>query len=221
MTLLVMAKDPVPGLVKTRLCPPCSPEQAAAVAAASLEDTLSAAVSAGAGRVVLAMDDRSGKWARDGVELITQRGGDFTERLANTWDAVDGSVVQIGMDTPQASAVMLRQSMVTLGQPGTDAVLGPADDGGWWLLGMRRPDKRVFDRIHMSTPKTGALQLGRLRSLGLRTLVMSSLRDIDTFTDARLVAREFPGSATAQVVEELEQAIGLTSPRRALRTEHR
>lgn len=199
-TILVMAKEPQPGRVKTRLCPPCTPAQAADIAAAALADTLRAVTAAGAGRVVLVLDGNPSFWVPSGVEVIAQRGADFGQRLANAWDDVGGPAVQIGMDTPQITPELLRNALFTLHQPEVGAVLGPAEDGGWWLLGLHAADRRVFENIAMSRADTGTQQLARLGELELAPRVLTTLRDIDTFADARLVAAGIPRSAAAAAV---------------------
>ncbi len=196
-TVLVMAKEPRPGRVKTRLCPPCTPDEAARIAAAALADTLRSATAVGAGRVVLALEGDADSWVPDGIEVISQHGNGLAERLANAWDDVGGPTIQIGMDTPQLTPQLLTGALASLHRPGVGAVLGPADDGGWWLIGLHRPDRRVFVGIPMSEPGTGARQLDRLRQLELEPVLLSTLRDIDTFADAIAVAADMPGSATA------------------------
>ena len=191
-TVLIMAKEPVPGRVKTRLCPPCTPAEAAAVAAGALTDTISAALDVGARQVVLALDGRPGPWVPAAVEVIAQRGDGFGERLTNAWMDVGGPTVQIGMDTPQVTAALLAEALSTLHSPGTDAVLAPAEDGGWWLLGLRQADRRMFDGIEMSRTDTGALQRERLRDLRLSTRLLRRLRDIDSFDDATQVCAGAP-----------------------------
>jgi uncharacterized protein len=91
--LIVLAKEPVPGRVKTRLCPPCSPAEAASLAAAALADTLAAATASGADRVVLALDGRVGPWCPPGVHVVTQGTGGLDRRLATAWSAVPGPAV--------------------------------------------------------------------------------------------------------------------------------
>ena len=120
-----MAKAPVPGRVKTRLCPPCTHAEAATIAAAALADTLDAVAACGAERRVLALDGGAGEWLPAGFEVIPQRGTSFAVRLANAWTDVGGPGIQIGMDTPQVSGGDLDGRATTLEQPATDAVLGP------------------------------------------------------------------------------------------------
>src|SRR4051812_23023435 len=106
-TLLVMAKAPVPGRVKTRLCPPCDPVQAAAIAEAALADTLDAVAGCGVERRLLALDGEPGDWLPAGFEVVPQVGASFAARLAAAWTEVDGPGLQIGMDTPQVAATSL------------------------------------------------------------------------------------------------------------------
>ena len=170
-----MAKAPMPGRVKTRLCPPCTAEEAALVAEAALVDTLAAALASSADRVVLALDGRPGPWLPAGVDVVSQRGSGFAERLAAAWGEIGGPALQIGMDTPQVTPALLDLASAALDAPDTDAVLGPAEDGGWWTIGLRRADPAVFVGVPMSRPDTGARQMARLRELGLRTATLPAL----------------------------------------------
>jgi glycosyltransferase A (GT-A) superfamily protein (DUF2064 family) len=101
------------------------------------------------------------------------------------------------MDTPQLSAARVDAVWSRLLAPGTDAVLGPADDGGYWTLGLRTPRRGLFDGVEMSTSRTGSQQLARLRALGLSVEHLERLRDVDTFADALAVARDVPRSRFA------------------------
>jgi len=199
MNLLVMAKEPMAGRSKTRLCPPCTPAQAAELAEAALADTLEVVACLAGDEVtpVLALDGRPGSWLPAGFRVIAQRGNGFDERLANAWDDTGGPTLQIGMDTPQVTVELLAAALTTLSSPGTDAVLGRASDGGWWALGLHRPDRRVFVGVPMSTATTGAFQLAQLRSLDLTVSELPELRDVDLFDDAVSVATSAPGTRFA------------------------
>ncbi|HEX6423187.1 MAG TPA: TIGR04282 family arsenosugar biosynthesis glycosyltransferase [Acidimicrobiales bacterium] len=202
--MIIVAKEPVPGRVKTRLCPPCTPREAAALAAASLADTLTAARRSGAARVVLALDGRPGPWCPPGVEVVGQGGGGLDRRLTAAWAAATtGAAVLVGMDTPQATAADLDAAMAALADDGADAVLGPASDGGWWAIGLRRPHARAFLGVPMSRPDTGAHQRARLRALGLRTHLLPMRTDVDTWADALAVAGAAPDGGFAAVVRTL------------------
>jgi hypothetical protein len=198
--VLVMAKEPVAGQVKTRLCPPCTYEQAAEIAAAALADTLDAVAACSATRRILALEGRPGPWLPPGFEVVAQEGRAFGERLAHAWSVVGGPGLQIGMDTPQVTGAELDDALGALLAPATDAVLGHALDGGWWAIGLRRADARVFDGVPMSTAITGEAQLARLQALGLTTALLSPQRDLDTFADGLAIAAQAPHTRTASAV---------------------
>jgi glycosyltransferase A (GT-A) superfamily protein (DUF2064 family) len=208
MHILVMAKAPVPGRVKTRLCPPCTPPEAAAIAEAALADTLDAVVGSGVDRCVVALDGSPGLWLPAGVQVVAQRGDRFDERLAAAWDDVGGPGLQIGMDTPQVTADLLDRSCAALDQPGLGAVLGPAADGGWWAIGLRHADHRAFLGVPMSRADTGEHQLARLRDLGLAVELLPILDDLDDAASAGAVAAVLPdGSRTAALLAPLLEPV--------------
>jgi uncharacterized protein len=208
--VLVLAKVPAPGRVKTRLCPPCTPRQAAELAAAALADTLDAVLAAAASRRVLAVD---GPLRAPGPEWTTirQRGAGLAERIGAAFaDAAAGHpcpTLQIGMDTPQVTGELLDGCLTALLGPRVDAVLGLAEDGGWWALGLRDPLRAaVLAGVPMSTPDTGRLTLAALRSAGLRVGRLPVLRDVDTWPDAVAVAARAPGTRFAAGVRALPHA---------------
>jgi Uncharacterized protein conserved in bacteria (DUF2064) len=106
-TLLVIAKQPVPGRVKTRLVPPFTHEQAAALAEAALADTLHITLMAPARRRLLVLDGKPGAWLPHGFDIVPQCGGTLDERLADAFAAVHGPALLIGMDTPQITPDLL------------------------------------------------------------------------------------------------------------------
>lgn len=232
--VLVMAKSPVPGRVKTRLCPPLTPREAAAVGEAALADTLEAVAGCGADRRVVALEGAPGPWLPPGFEVIPQRGGGLAERLAHAWADTGGAGIQVGMDTPQVSAADLDEVLALLdgrapddpdprngsggrgsggrGSGGRTAVLGPALDGGWWVIGLPHLAPvdlcRVFCGIPMSTSSTGFAQDQRLRRLGHDVVAAPVRRDIDTIDDLAAVAADAPGSRTAAVAARLTGLAG-------------
>jgi glycosyltransferase A (GT-A) superfamily protein (DUF2064 family) len=198
--LLVIAKAPVPGRVKTRLCPPCTPEQAARIAAAALADTLRAVSATPAARRTIV---HSGQIEPpNGWHRVGQRGDGLAARLANgfTDTALRGTAsLLIGMDTPQVSPALL--GIVAAGLDDADAVVAPAEDGGWWALALRDPaDAQALRDVPMSTVDTGRLTVKALSGKGLRVGYGPVLRDVDTASDARYVAARCPGSAFADAV---------------------
>ncbi|ONH24452.1 glycosyltransferase [Pseudofrankia asymbiotica] len=199
-----MAKEPVPGRVKTRLTPPFTSAQAAAVAEAALADTLTAVSrltrlpGIGPVRAVLVLDGAVGPWLRTPIESVPQARGPFDARLAAAFDAAAGPALLIGMDTPQVTPALLADACRALAR--TDAVFGPAADGGWWALGLRRPDGRLLRGVATSRPDTGARQRERLAQAGLRVAALPVLRDVDTAADADEVARLVPHGRFAAAV---------------------
>jgi rSAM/selenodomain-associated transferase 1 len=201
--LVVMAKAPVAGRSKTRLCPPLEPAQAATLAEAALADTLQAVAWTPADRRVLVLDGAPGPWLPPGFELLPQRGGGLGERLGNAVRDVGAPLLIVGMDTPQLTRALLVEALTRLDGPSIDAVLGPTADGGYWAIGLATPDPSVFDGVPMSSVRTGAAQRARLAELGLRTAALETLRDVDTWDDATAVATLAPWTRFAATVELL------------------
>lgn len=206
-TVMVIAKAPEPGRVKTRLCPPCTPVQAAALAAASLEDTFAAVLAVRDVRRVLVLSGPAGAWIPPGFEVVAQRGDGLDQRLASAFtDVMDGAsrpAVLVGMDTPQLTAALLDTALDALSAPGVGAVLGPALDGGWWGIGLRRPEPMAFPGVPMSTSVTCREQRRRLRSLGLRVADLPALVDVDDIATATEVARLAPSTRFAAALARL------------------
>jgi rSAM/selenodomain-associated transferase 1 len=198
----VIAKAPVAGRVKTRLTPPCSPADAAALAAAALADTLAAvARSRRAGRRVLVLDGEPGPWIPRGFDVLPQRGDGLAARLAAAFCDAGGPALLIGMDTPQVTPSSLDAGLRALDR--ADAALGPALDGGYWAIGLRRADPAVFRDVPMSAPTTAAVQRERLAALDLETIELPPLVDVDTIADARRVAAAAPATRFARVLESV------------------
>lgn len=195
--VLVVAKAPVPGLAKTRLGDRVGMTPAADMAAAALLDTLDACASAfPPGHRHVAMTGDLARAARhcdlvaalEGWRVFEQRGDSFAERLTHAHADLGGApVVQIGMDTPQVTGDLLAAASALLDRH--EAVLGPAGDGGWWLLALRDPAwASVLRDVPASTPETGALTRAALVGLGLDVGETVALRDVDDVEDARIVA---------------------------------
>jgi rSAM/selenodomain-associated transferase 1 len=200
VALLVIAKAPLPGRVKTRLTPPLSPAQAASLAAAALADTIEIVSRTPASRRVLVFDGDAEPWRPDGFEVIAQRGGELGERLQGAFDAVSGPALLIGMDTPHLTPDALAAAAAALQRSGVDAVLGPAEDGGYWGVGMSRRVGRAFTGVPMSAPDTCARQRERFAELGLRVREQPALRDVDTIEDARAAAAAAPHTRFAHAL---------------------
>jgi glycosyltransferase A (GT-A) superfamily protein (DUF2064 family) len=195
-SLLVIAKEPVPGRVKTRLTPPCTPAQGAALATAALEDTLHAALAAErAGRRILVLDGDPGDWLPDGFRVVPQRGDGLAERLAAAFEDAGGPAFLVGMDTPQVTPALLTAGLRAL--DAAPAALGLAADGGYWGIGFAAPDAEALLGVPMSAGDTGAAQHARLVARGLSPALLPTLTDVDDIETARRVAREAPSSRFA------------------------
>lgn len=209
--LLLIAKAPVPGRVKTRLCPPCTPDQAAALAAAALADTLAVVRATTAARRVVAFDGDPSLADLSALEVIAQRGEGLGERLANAFaeamSGPDGSrpTLLIGMDTPQLDVALLTSALTALDE--APAVLGMATDGGWWAVGLHDPsDAAVLAEVPMSQGDTGVRTGAALSAKGIRWAALPELSDVDTFDDARRVAAAAPGTRFARELAALTGA---------------
>ena len=195
-TLIVIAKETLPGKVKTRLAPALSLEQAAVLAADSISDTFAAVAQLPFSRRILSFDGNLLPAGSESFEVIPQVVGDLDARLGAIFDECEGPTVLIGMDTPQLQPADL--SMVSGPWPdGVDAWFGPADDGGFWALALANPDGDLIRGVPMSRDDTGAIQLERLRSAGLRVAMLPTLTDVDTIVEARAVAAAAPSTRFA------------------------
>ena len=197
-TLLVIAKEPVPGRVKTRLVPPFTYEQAAQLAAAALRDTLRTAAEVDAKHRVLVFDGSPEGWLPEGWTTVPQACGGLDLRLAAAFAGLEGPAVLIGMDTPQFAAT----SLVDFAD-GYDACLGLAQDGGFWAIGFADPSvaARSITGVVMSTARTGADQLTRLTPMDV--LMLDPLLDVDDAASASRVAALAPAGEFARCFRAL------------------
>ena len=197
VTVLVVAKAPVPGLAKTRLAATLGDDAAADIAAAALLDTLDAGAATPVETRVVAMTGDLDNACRSAAirdrlgafTVIDQRGDDFAARLANAHAdaAVFGRpVLQIGMDTPQVTAGLLTDcARVLLTAP---ALLGMARDGGWWVLGVAEAaTAQCLIDVPMSRSDTGAVTLRAIQNTGVAVTLVKELRDVDTVDDIEAV----------------------------------
>jgi uncharacterized protein len=201
VALVVMAKNPVAGRSKTRLCPPCTPSEAAGLADAALRDTIDTVLAVGASRCVLALDERREVWARRGLDMVVQRGGGLAERLSGVAEDVRQPLVLVGMDTPQLDVGLLTEALERTARG--RAQLGPATDGGWWAIGLPDADPAVFEGVPMSRSDTGERQLERLEARFGEVESLPVVRDVDHWSDAVAVAELAPGTRFAREVRRL------------------
>lgn len=189
-TVVVMAKECVPGHVKTRLTPPFTPEVAAQIAAASLRDTMDTVERLPVQRRVLCMQGAAPADAR-GWDIVAQVGGGLDERIAAALDACAGKTVVIGMDTPQVTSDLLAPVLGSWPDD-VDAWIGPATDGGFWLLALRESRGDLVRGVPMSRDDTGDAQRERLVGAGLRVRELATLTDLDTAESLRDVLAATP-----------------------------
>lgn len=195
-SVVVIAKACVPGRVKTRLTPPFDPEDAARLAAAALEDTLDVVAGLPVSRRVLFFEGGDVPQAAAGFDVLPQPPGSLDERLAWLFDAMSEPTLLLGMDTPQVSVAHVEPALGMRGGP--DCWFGPAEDGGFWALGMREPRGDVIRGVPMSRADTGARQLQRLRAAGFDVGMLPVLVDVDTVVEAVVVADAAPRTRFAR-----------------------
>jgi hypothetical protein len=219
--LLVLAKAPVAGRAKTRLCPPATARGAARLAAAALLDTLDAVLAVPDAVAMIALTgeladaERAAELADTlaGVTRFDQCAGGLGTRIAHAHvqaaARAPGSVVlQIGMDTPQLDPATMNEALAALRAPGgPDAVLGPASDGGWWALGLRDPNaSALIADVPTSRADTGERTLAALRAAGLTVQPLVEMLDVDTARDALEVASS--GRAGRRFTAEVAAVLG-------------
>lgn len=188
--VVVMAKAPVPGFAKTRLVPALGAAGAARLAARLLDHALAQARAADLGPLTLCCaPDAShpafvAQAAAGGVVLTRQGEGDLGARMRRAFEQAftqADRVLLIGTDAPALDAACLRQASLALAQ--ADAVLVPAADGGYALIGLRRLPPRLFEAMPWSTDAVLALTRERLAEAGLRHVELAPLHDIDRPVD--------------------------------------
>jgi glycosyltransferase A (GT-A) superfamily protein (DUF2064 family) len=198
-TLIIIAKECIPGRVKTRLHPPLSLEQAATLASASLADTFRAVSALDASRRILLFDGNLLPLGSEQYDVIQQVSGDLDLRLGAIFDECEGPTVLIGMDTPQLDSAVLAP-LCAEWPTDADAFLGLASDGGYWTIAMAEPDGSLIRGVPMSRDDTGELQLARLTEAGLRVRMLPELVDVDTIHDALHVAALAPHTEFARTL---------------------
>jgi hypothetical protein len=230
--IAIMAKQPVPHQVKTRLCPPLSPFEAAELYQRFVQDTAEEVArldsrEGGPCSVALAYSPEGAAEAFEKLlpvplPLFAQQGRDLGERLAGVFDRLFAEgheqVHIIGSDNPDLPNERLLQSVRLLGDPHTDLVLGPCPDGGYYLVGLKRPLPELFERIPWSTDHVLAATLRRAQDLGLSAGLIEQWDDIDTHADlARFLTRnrhrdgnsDAPGRRTLRYLMERKAVFGL------------
>lgn len=206
LSIAVIAKECLPGRVKTRLSPPVSNAQAARLAQLSLSQTLGLVRDISPRRALLFFEGTPRPEDATGFEVRRQVEGTLDHRLAAICEAVEGPLIIIGMDTPQAQ-IRDFDALFTdwaRAEPRFPSWLGLAEDGGFWALALARPKAELLLGVPMSTSHTGTDQYHRLLASGLTVGMLPELRDVDYFADALQVAGECADSSFADYVHELQ-----------------
>jgi rSAM/selenodomain-associated transferase 1 len=193
--IVILAKEPVAGQAKTRLIPALGAEGAASLAREMLARTLEEAQATGL-EVELCGDPDPAGWAETrlpAVRLSAQGDGDLGKKLARIAKRVlaEEPVLLIGSDCPELDAERLRGAAEALETH--DAVIHPAHDGGYVLLGLRRFDRTLFEGIAWSTDRVAAETVARIEALGWTLHVGETLKDIDTPEDLHLLRHPSEG----------------------------
>lgn len=204
-TIVIFVKAPVPGKVKTRLCPPLSHEQAAVLYRAFVRDTLEAARKVARARLEIAYQPDASypdlSWLEPDADMpyFVQKGVDLGRKLVHAFEQAFRSgarkTVVLGSDTPHLNPLAIRQAFQLL--DGRDLVLGPAADGGYYLVGLKRPVPALFAGVSWSTPRVLRQTLDRAQRRGLSYELLPECRDIDTFADLESLMRPAHGSRIA------------------------
>ena len=187
-----MAKMPEAGEVKTRLCPPLDPAAAAALARCFLLDRLEQLGEVSGGDLLLAFAPREREaemraLVPAGTRLVPQAGPDLGARMDRllTDLLAEGyaGAIAVGTDTPTLPTAYLQRASATLGTAAADVVLGPCEDGGYYLVGLRAPAPALFAAMPWSTARVTRETLARVRRLKLRPLLLPTWFDVDRSQD--------------------------------------
>ncbi|MDQ6754280.1 MAG: DUF2064 domain-containing protein [Actinomycetota bacterium] len=205
LTIAVIAKECLPGKVKTRLTPPLTAGEAARLAQVSLTQTLRTVRDLPVSRRLLVIDGTPLPADAAGFEIHPQAEGGLDERLAAVCAPTNAPLLILGMDTPQLVPALLRPLLEDWSRPKPrfGAWLGLAHDGGFWALALRQPEGNLIRGVPMSTADTGSAQGARLEQAGLAVGLLPALTDVDTFAAATEVALECPGTPFARTVRDL------------------
>jgi rSAM/selenodomain-associated transferase 1 len=221
--LIILAKAPIPGQVKTRLCPPLAPDEAATLHGTMVLDTLERSRNLlGFDRFLACAPSKQHPFfkavgARQDVHLLEQVQGDLGRRMHQAFSSVFDlgyrSAVAVGTDLPTVHADMFRQALKGLADH--DVVLGPSVDGGYYLIGLNNPALELFSDIPWSTDQVFTSTRQKAQHLNLSVQLLTEQRDLDTLTDLQFFIKETQGpgkklisSRTAQVLKTLANRLG-------------
>lgn len=196
--LILFAKQPFAGRVKTRLSPPLTPETGAELYSCMLRDTIATAMALPDIFLTIHYQDDPGAAAyfaalAPGIESQPQRGEDLGKRMEHAFDRLFrhkfDRVAIIGSDSPDLPAEYILRAYELL-DGGADAVFGPADDGGYYLLAISCLRRELFSGLPWSSSDLLESSLGRARKTGIRTALLPQWYDLDTCDDLdRIIER--------------------------------
>jgi hypothetical protein len=222
--LIIFAKEPLPGKVKTRLSPPLSPEAAAQLYHCFIQDILDEMARVPEVRLAVAFSPETAqgffrRLAPPGTILFPQEGADLGDRmaraLARNFAAGFGPILLRGSDVPDLPAAMVSEATAALTAGQARVVLGPATDGGYHLVGLTEPQPALFQGPVWSSRTVLTDTLGLARQLGLKVHLLPPWPDIDTYDDLRtFLNRPRPAPQPGwRSLEEAQRLLGLVSPR--------
>jgi len=205
IAVAIMAKAPRPGAVKTRLCPPLHAREAAALYRCFLLDKIVAVRMLVGAQPVIAYtpDEAQAEFAALAPDftLVPQRGPDLGARLhailAGLLAAGHPGAIAVDSDTPTLPREFLQQAIDCLSRPGPDVVLGPTEDGGYYLIGVRAAHRALFDGVPWSTSDVLEVTLRRAAATGLQAVCMPAWFDVDTPDDLQRLRTVLDGGRAA------------------------
>jgi rSAM/selenodomain-associated transferase 1 len=229
--LVIVAKEPVPGKVKTRLFPKLSPAVAADLYRCFLHDRIQEVSTLNeVDRAIAYTPEDAGKTfttlALDGFELFAQQGKHLGERLNNIFlekfSQGYNAVSIVDSDSPDLPKSLIKESFELLLSKRADIVFGPCYDGGYYLVGMRKPHPELFRNIPWSTENVLSATLEKARKIGLNVKLLTRWNDLDTFEDLlefynkykdRQLSKDWAGKKTFAFLSQLEKINALNFPR--------
>jgi rSAM/selenodomain-associated transferase 1 len=230
LLLVVVAKAPVAGQVKTRLHSELTPAEATALYRCFIQDRITEIGQLKTIDLAISFTPADSKnyftsFTANGFHLFAQRGKDLGQRLSNIFvdklAAGYDAVSIIDSDTPDLPHSIVQQSFQILATDRTDAVFGPCDDGGYYLVGLRRPHPQLFQQIPWSTDRVLPQTLEMANTLGLQTKFLPPWNDLDTFQDLldyyqqyrdKPLASPWPGKKTFRFLANMKR---ITKPERS------
>ena len=187
--LVVMAKQPAVGRTKTRLCPPLTPHEAAALYEAMLRDTIDLGTQVRAARLAVALTPPEAiDWFRPmcppDTMLLPVSGADIGDCLSQVFERLlnaHHAAIALNSDGPTLPLAYVQQAVATLSD--VDVVLGPSEDGGYYLIGLKQPQPGLFRGMPWSTDQVTAQSLARAEAMALHVALLPLWYDVDTAVD--------------------------------------